>query len=297
MIYTITTNPSLDYYMTFEEEVSDKNYYRSILEVFDAGGKGVNVSISLSNLGMSSSALGFLGGFTRERYLESIKQFREIQPLFTTIKDCTRINVKIMTNEETSLNAKGPTITNEEFDKFKSRLSKVYDSDIVVLSGNIQEELKERIIDVVKELITNGTKVILDTSEDVVEKCLQYKPFLVRIDDRKASNDENSIVSYAKELISKGALNVAYSSGTNMNYYFVTSNEVLKATRDEELPIIIGLNDSFVAGIVYGIVRGANSKEIFQLGVASSIKLNLSYLDSEKVPIMNFFEEIDVTTL
>ena len=122
MIYTITTNPSLDYYMSSPDNLESGNYFRSASEYYGAGGKGVNVSIFLSGLGMASSALGFLGGFTKDKYIERVKKYPDIQPLFTTIKEDTRINVKVMTSEETSLNARGPKITNEEFDKFLNRL-------------------------------------------------------------------------------------------------------------------------------------------------------------------------------
>ena len=148
MIYTCTTNPSLDYYITIPSiELGSNN--RSDMEMYDAGGKGVNVSIVLNNFRIPSVAMGFLGGFTRDFYLSFIAGYPNIQPLFVTIKDNTRINVKIMDNHnETSINAVGPKITDEEFSKFRSRINDIYPGDYFVLSGNIEEEIKERIKEV-----------------------------------------------------------------------------------------------------------------------------------------------------
>ena len=115
MIYTITTNPSLDYYLSFRGSLKPNENNRSDFELYDAGGKGVNVSIFLNAMSIQSTALGFLGGFTADFYLDQLKKFPKIQPMFTGIKDHTRINVKIMSDQELSLNAKGPHVSNEEF--------------------------------------------------------------------------------------------------------------------------------------------------------------------------------------
>ena len=146
MIYTITTNPSLDYYLKFDKPIVTGEHNRSIEESYDAGGKGVNVSIFLNSLGIQSACLGFLGGFTRDFYLDKLKQYRSIQPLFTSIADNSRINIKTIADVDTSLNALGPHISDEEYNKFIMRAQKIYDSDYIVLSGNVQEELKLNLV-------------------------------------------------------------------------------------------------------------------------------------------------------
>ena len=152
MIYTITTNPSLDYYLSFRGSLKPNENNRSDFELYDAGGKGVNVSIFLNAMSIQSTALGFLGGFTADFYLDQLKKFPKIQPMFTGIKDHTRINVKIMSDQELSLNAKGPHVSNEEFLRFHKRTAKIYDDDSLVLSGNVQEELRENMCNLVHEL-------------------------------------------------------------------------------------------------------------------------------------------------
>ncbi len=126
MIYTCTTNPSLDYYITVPNKLIAGENNRSDMEMYEAGGKGVNVSIVLNIFRIPSVCMGFLGGFTRDFYLTFITNYPNVQPLFTTIADNTRINVKIMDSKyETSINAKGPHITDEEFARFKSRLGNI----------------------------------------------------------------------------------------------------------------------------------------------------------------------------
>ena len=184
MIYTCTTNPSLDYYITIPELKAGKDT-RSDLEMFDAGGKGVNVSIVLNNFRIPSVCMGFLGGFTKDYYLSFIANYPNIQPLFTTIADNTRINVKIMdAKSETSINAKGPHITDSEFQRFKSRLNNIYTDDIFILSGNIEVEIKDRMIALVHELCEDGVKVLLDTDKDIIDACRDCKLFAVKLNDR-----------------------------------------------------------------------------------------------------------------
>ena len=201
MIYTCTTNPSLDYYITLPSvELGKVN--RSDMEMYDAGGKGVNVSIVLNNFRIPSVALGFLGGFTKDYYLSFISNYPNVQPLFTTIADNTRINLKIMDSEyETSINAKGPHITDTEFNRFKARLNSVYTDDIFVLSGNIEEEIKDRMVDLVKELCEEGVKVVLDGEKPFIEHCLDFGLYGIKLNDRNVDKD---VIETAKDYLAKG---------------------------------------------------------------------------------------------
>ena len=196
MIYTCTTNPSLDYYITIPSvELGSSN--RSDMEMYDAGGKGVNVSIVLNNFRIPSIAMGFLGGFTKDFYLSFISNYPNIQPLFVSIKDNTRINVKIMdSHNETSINAVGPKITDEEFNKFRSRINNIYAGDYFVLSGNVEEEIKDRIIEVVKELSENGVKVVIDSDADILGKCTGMKLFAVKLNDSNVNGDVKEVARY-----------------------------------------------------------------------------------------------------
>ena len=209
MIYTCTTNPSLDYYITIPK-LERGRANRSDMEMYDAGGKGVNVSIVLNNFRIPSIALGFLGGFTKDFYLSFIANYPNIQPLFVSIKDNTRINIKIMDdNHETSINTVGPKITDAEFSKFKSRLSNIYAGDYFVLSGNVEEEIKDRIVEVVRELAQDGVKVVIDSDNDILSRCVGTKIFAVKLNDSNITKDVNEEAKYYLE---HNVENVLYSA-------------------------------------------------------------------------------------
>ncbi|MBO4919648.1 MAG: 1-phosphofructokinase family hexose kinase, partial [Erysipelotrichaceae bacterium] len=223
MIYTCTTNPSLDYFISLPELHRGLDN-RSDMELFEAGGKGVNVSIVLNNFHIPNVALGFLGGFTKDYYLNFITDYPYIQPLFTTIKDNTRINVKIMDKEvQTDINAKGPHITDEEFNKFRQRLNNVYAGDYFILSGNIEEEIKDKMVDVIHELAQENVRIILDTDLDILKKCLDTRIYAVKLND---SNTKEDILKEGKELIEKGAEYVLYSA-PDKNPYLFGKDEIL----------------------------------------------------------------------
>ena len=294
MIYTITTNPSLDYYLYFSKTIVAGEHNRSNSESYDAGGKGVNVSIFLNNLGIQSACLGFLGGFTKDYYLDRLKKYSHIQPLFTNIKDNTRINIKTMDGVSTSLNALGPHITDEEFSKFTTRAKKIYDDDYIVLSGMVQDELNDRIEQLVSELSSVGTKVILDTDTDLTEECLKYNPYLVKLNDQNTGVDENEIISKAKDYISKGCKCVIYSSPIIKDYYLITEEKNYKASR-EELNVSTGSGDSMIAGFLYSNLRGASPEESFKYAVACSKTLSLNDDNVDRSMIEAEFDKVNVT--
>ncbi len=294
MIYTCTTNPSLDYYITLPE-VKKGAYNRSDMEMFDAGGKGVNVSIVLNNFRIPSVALGFLGGFTKDYYLSFIANYPNIQPLFTTIKDNTRINIKVMdSTHETSINAKGPHILDEEFDRFKRRLNSIYTDDVFVLSGNIEDEIKDRMIALVYELCEDDVKVFLDTDRDVVERCLDAKLFGVKLNKYSVVGDP---LTDAKDLVSKGVANVLYSA-PHENSFLVHGDEVLGCdSLAGSLINATGSADSMVAGFLYGFIRGADSVDCFRYANAASLATCMSNDLGSKEKIEELFDSIEVKPL
>lgn len=294
MIYTCTTNPSLDYYMTFESIEFGKNN-RSEMEMYEAGGKGVNVSIVLNNFQILNSCLGFLGGFTKDYYLSYIAGFPNIQPLFTTIKDNTRINLKLMDNEfETSLNAKGPHITDEEFEKFKTRLSKIYSGDYFVLSGNVQDEIKDKIIDTIHDLTQDGVKIVLDVDPDVVDRCADAKPFMVKLNDRYLDAKNVSVEQAGKSFIDSGVQFVLYSNAGKPSYLFSKDKTLMCKNLENNLINITGSADSMVAGALYGCLRGADAIECFKYANAASMATSMTNDLGSKEKIEELYNTIEV---
>ncbi|MBQ9425364.1 MAG: 1-phosphofructokinase family hexose kinase [Erysipelotrichaceae bacterium] len=292
MIYTCTTNPSLDYYITVPNKLIAGENNRSDMEMYEAGGKGVNVSIVLNNFRIPSVCMGFLGGFTRDFYLTFIANYPNVQPLFTTIADNTRINVKIMDSKyETSINAKGPHITDEEFARFKSRLGNIYTDDIFVLSGNIEEEIKDRMIDLVHELCSDGVKVVLDTDLDILERCLDVRPFIVKLNDRNLKDD---LEKTAKEYIERGVENAIYSAPHKASYIFTKEKTLMCESLNDSLVNLTGSADSMVAGFLYGSIHGADTVESFRYANAASVATGMSNDLGSKEKIEEVFDQIEV---
>jgi len=294
MIYTCTTNPSLDYFIDLNElVVNDDN--RSNFESYDAGGKGVNVSIVLNNFHIPSTCLGFLGGFVKDYYLTFISKYPNIQPLFTSISDNTRINIKIKDLKyQTDINTKGPHITNEEFEKFHNRLNNIYTGDYFVLSGNIEEDIIDKMIDIVHELASNGVRVILDCDRDIIERCIDTDIFAVKLND---DNVDGDILTYSNKLIEKGVKYVIYSAA-NKPSYIVNENETLKCENlVNSLINVTGSSDSLLAGFIYGIIRGADIYESFKYANAASLATNMSNDLGSKEKIEEVYNEIEVIKL
>ena len=297
MIYTCTTNPSLDYYMTLKQlNMGEDN--RSEMEVFDAGGKGVNVSIVLNNFHIQSSCLGFLGGFVKDFYLSFISRYPYIQPLFTTIKDNSRINLKIMDDKyETGLNAIGPHISDEEFAKFKSKLSSIYENDIFVLSGSIESEIEDRMIETIHSLAREGVRIVLDTEFNIMDSCLDVKPLLVKICERDVKDNNTTIIDMANKMIEKGAEYVLYSEPNQSSYLFTQETCYICDKLNSISLNTTGYSDSMVAGFIYSVIRGGNAIEMFKYAIAASIASSISNDLDSKQKIEEVFNTIEVKEL
>ena len=291
MIYTCTTNPSLDYYITIPSlEMGGVN--RSDMEMFDAGGKGVNVSIVLNNFRIPNVALGFLGGFTKDFYLSYLNQYPNIQPLFTTIADNTRINVKLMDNVyETSINAKGPHITDAEFERFRGRMNSIYTDDYFVLSGNIETEIADRVIDVMRELAQDRVRLILDVDKEILDRCADLKPYAIKLNDK---NFEGDLLTVGKEFIEKGVAYVLYSAPQKPSYLFCKEGTLICDNLSDSLVNVTGSADSMVAGFIYGRLRGATSEESFRYANAASLATCMSNDLGSKEKIEDIFDTIQV---
>ncbi|MBQ1809920.1 MAG: hypothetical protein II016_02160 [Erysipelotrichaceae bacterium] len=274
MIYTCTTNPSLDYYIELSEPLADGKVNRTTAEHYEAGGKGVNVSIALSHMFIPSVALGFLGGFPREYYLSFLSGFRSLQPIFTKIKDNTRINVKV-TGSNTAINARGPQVTEEEFTRFKTYLERIYANDYFVLSGNVQNGLEERMTGAVETLISDRVKVVLDTNPEIMKAALKMHPYMVRLNeyDLPFLSKKKDIVEALKDIYAKGPSHVLYN---NDDEVYLVCEEGVYFTRADETQDQIGRDDSLIAGFLLAKQRGATGKEALTYAVAAS---QINYLD------------------
>jgi 1-phosphofructokinase len=275
MIYTLTLNPSVDYIVKLESfQQGDLN--RTSNEAKFPGGKGINVSRVLKQLGVSSKALGFIGGFTGE-YIENYLRNEEIETNFVKVKEDTRINIKLKTEQETEINAKGPSITDEEYQQLLDKISRLTAKDTLVLAGSIPSTLPETTYEeLVRFCKGNGTDFVVDAEGDLLKKVLAYQPFLIKpnhhelgeLFDTTISSCEE-VIPYGKKLIEMGAQNIIVSLA-DKGAVFINQNaayiaEVPKGTVKNS----VGAGDSMVAGFLAQYQKTINVKEAFQYSVAA----------------------------
>lgn len=277
MIYTVTFNPSIDYVVAIENfEIGKIN--RTTSEALFAGGKGINVSYVLAQLGVKSTALGFIAGFTGIE-LQSRLREQGISTDFITVKEgLTRINVKMRSNEETEINGQGPVVSKGELAQLVEKINSLKDEDILVISGSVCKGVSQSIYaDVVKLCNEKRVRVIVDASSQLLWNTLEYNPFLIKpnhhelgeIFNQEISTSEE-IIFYAKELQNRGARNVLVSAGEMGAILVAEDNKVY----EHKAPIgnvvnSVGAGDSMVAGFLAGYLKSNSFEEALKLGVSA----------------------------
>lgn len=270
MIYTITTNPAIDYILRFDK-FEDGATIRASEDEKYPGGKGIMASKILHNLGEKPVNLGFVGGFIGEYIANSIRDLG-LDENFVRIKENSRINVKLKYDKETEINAKGPKISKEEVEKFFDSLKEIEKGDVIVISGSLPYSLDS---DFYKKVIE---KTEADFTIDIADKklldYLAYKPLLVKPNEEELGkifqteiNDDN-LVDYARKLNELGAKNVIVSLGAKGSI-FVDENHAYRAKPIEgKLVNSVGAGDSMVGGFVYGMVNKLEKIDAYKLAVA-----------------------------
>ncbi len=274
MIYTCTLNPSLDYYMELTEGLSLEKTNRSQLEYYEAGGKGINVSIVLSNLMIPSRAFGFLGGFTKEFYISLLEKYEYLQPSFTYIDGHTRINVKASAqNQKVDLNGAGPYITADNMKSLKIKVDRLDENDIFVFSGNTPEYLQEEAESLIAICASNGTKLVLDTNAMITKECLKHQPYLICPSIYTLGemvgypcDTEEKVIEAAKWCVTEGAQHVmVYHQGVES--MMATKEGVYRSKalhQDGNIVDTVGTQDAMVAGFVMSSLRTSKSVECFR---------------------------------
>ena len=297
MIYTLTTNPSIDYVMRIEDFTHGATLRSKASEMYP-GGKGIMVSKLLKNLGDDPVNNGFLGGFTGD-FIKNELEKLGIKENFTEIKGDSRINVKLKYQDETEINAEGPHIEETEVEKFFASLTEVKEDDLIVISGSLQKSLDK---DFYKEVIRRiSCKFTIDIANKEVLDYLKYKPVLVkpnkeelgRIFETEIETDKD-IIAYAKKLNELGAENVIVSLGGEGSI-FVDKDMVLKASPiTGKLVNSVGAGDSMVAGFVYGLSHDLSKEGAFKLAVACGTATAFSPDIGSKEKIDEILEKVEV---
>lgn len=277
MIYTVTFNPAIDYVLSVQKfKTGEIN--RSAEETIFVGGKGINVSVVLKELGCTSVALGFVAGFTGEKIEQELKQ-QGITTDFVHLKNGTsRINVKIRSDEETDVNAAGPEIDAESIDEFYKKIQKLDDGDLLILAGSIPKQMSDDTYCRVLELLKyKEVKIAVDAEGDLLVKTLKYHPFLIKpnhielaqILGEKLETDED-IIRGAKQLQGMGAGNVLVSMAQNGAVLVDEAGKSYRVAAPKgTLVNSVGAGDSMVAGFVAGYLKTKDLKSALDLSVAA----------------------------
>lgn len=277
MIYTLTLNPSIDYVVRMDE-YKEGIVNRTSSEALLYGGKGINTSVVLANLGVENIALGFTGGYIGEEF-EALLHNDGVKTDFVKLKNGnTRINVKIKAQAETEINAKGPDISTEELENLLLKLDNIQAGDYITLAGSVPPSIPADIyIRIAEKLSRNGVNIIVDAEKNLLTEVLPYKPFLIKPNHHELAEifgrelmSKEEIISAAKELQKMGARNVLVSMagdggifvGEDNAAYFspAPTGKVINST---------GAGDSTVAGFLAEYIRSANYKKAFIYGLCA----------------------------
>ena len=295
MIYTVTLNPALDYFMNYEElALGEVN--RTGKTQISAGGKGIMESRMLSLVGAKSKALGFLGGFSGQ-YIKDFLNENQIDSDFTEIEDLTRINVKLKSQEnETSFDAAGPKLQESEINHFLEKFDHLKEDDIVVFAGTIPkslgEDFYERLIDKVQK---QKATFVMDVDGQKLLDSLPAHPLLIKpnreeleaIFETSFKNNEQ-IIPYGQKLLEMGAQNVIVSMAGDGALLFTNEKVYFAQGIKGELKNSIGAGDSTVAGF---LAEYSQSKDPL-LAFRQAIACGTSKAFSDDMPSRAFLEEI-----
>lgn len=276
MVYTVTFNPAIDY-VVHTDEMTVGRVNRSKSEEMYFGGKGINVSIVLAELGIKSKALGFVAGFTGRAIEDGVSDMGVETDFVHLESGCSRINVKIKSDEETELNGQGPRIPESAIEQLYERLDKLQDGDVLVLAGSIPGTLPSDIYEkILAHLSDKRIKTVVDATKDLLLNVLKYKPFLIKPNNHELGEmfgvelkTDEEIIEYAKKLREMGAVNVLISMAGDGailvdEHGSVHKCGVCKGTVKNS----VGAGDSMVAGFIAGSANG-DYEYALKLGTAA----------------------------
>ena len=277
MIYTVTFNPAVDY-VVHTDEMKTGMTNRSTKEEVYFGGKGINVSVILNELGVKSRALGFVAGFTGDAVEKGIAD-QGIETDFIHLKrGLTRINVKIKADDETELNCSGPDIDEESVNILFEKLDKLEKGDILILAGSIPKSLPADIYArILEKMSAKGVSAAVDATGKLLLNVLEYKPFVVKPNNFELGDmfgvelhGTDEVIEYAKKLRSMGAVNVLVSMAGDGAVLVDENDEVhVCGVCSGTVKNSVGAGDSMLAGFIAGYSEKHDYGYALKLGTAA----------------------------
>lgn len=277
MVYTVTFNPSLDYIVTVDDfKLGLTN--RTTSELMLPGGKGINVSIVLSNLGIENTAIYFSAGFIGDEITRKVKECGIKSEEIKVSNGCSRVNLKLKSIDGTEINGAGPDISKEAIESFYHKLEMLQEGDTLVLAGSIPQTMPETIYsDIMARLSGKGIRIVVDATKDLLVNVLEYKPFLVKPNNHELGeifgvelNTREEVVPYAKKMIEMGAENVIVSmAGQGAVFVSANGDAYLREAPEGKLVNGVGAGDSMVAGFIAGYLENKNLLHAFKMGLSA----------------------------
>ena len=303
MIYTVTFNPSLDYIVSVDDfKLGLTN--RTSSELILPGGKGTNVSTVLKNLGLESTALGFVAGFTGNEIVKRLNDMGIKSDFISIENGISRINLKLKSIDGTEINGAGPDISEEKVNKLMDKLNQLKEGDVLVLAGSIPSSMSDNIYrDIMADLKDRGVMIVVDATKDLLLNVLEYHPFLIKpnnhelgeIFDVKLTTREE-VIPYGRKLQEKGARNVLVSMAGEGAVLIAEDGQVFDAPAPKgKLINGVGAGDSMVAGFVAGWIEKQDYEYAFHMGVASGSASAFSENLATKREISEVLKRVEVT--
>ena len=271
MIYTVTFNPSLDYFRLGLTNRTDS-------ELLLPGGKGINVSTVLMNLGIESTALGFVAGFTGEEVIRRLEQMGVKNGFIRLEEGFTRINLKLKSIDGTEINGQGPAIGEEPAGLLMKKLNTLGEGDVLFLSGSIPASMPDDAYRKIMEMLDGkGIMTVVDATGHLLMNVLEYRPFLIKPNNHELGEifetelkTRESVIPYGRKLQEMGARNVLVSMAGEGAVLIAANGEVYDTPAPEgKLVNGVGAGDSMVAGFMAGYMERHDYGHAFRMGVAA----------------------------
>ena len=276
MIYTATLNPSLDYTL-HTRGFSFGKTNRALREVMYPGGKGINVSVILRELGHESVALGFCAGFVGDELIRRLEGLGISQDFILLSQGVTRINVKLKDDAETEINGLGPTVGEEAVAALLEKISRLSRGDVLVLAGSVPpgapQDIYEKILTLASE---RGAKCVVDTTGERLMSSLKYRPFLIKPNVHELADAVgqtlsriSEIADAAKSLHEAGAENVLVSCGGDGAVLVCREGVLSRPACTGDAVNTVGAGDSSVAGFIAAHLEGRSTEDALKLAVCA----------------------------
>lgn len=301
MLYTLTLNPAIDYIVQLSAPLTPGGINRSSFEAFQWGGKGINVSGMLKNLGADSIALGFVAGFTGESLEKGLQVDGFTTDFIHAAQGTTRINMKVKADVETEINGSGPVISNDELAQLCTQLDRLIEGDVLVLSGSIPGCLpKDTYEQLLARMDGRGVLTVVDASGELLSRVLKYHPFLIKpnhlelgeLFDQELHSDKE-IAACARKLQQQGARNVLVSMAAQGALLVDEEGSVHRIGCPKGKVVnSVGAGDSMVAGFIAGWLKTHDYAYALRLGTAAGSATAFSLQLGSAELVYRLLEEI-----